>query len=52
MVKMITSLSTKQKVIIKDDLDLTKADGFWEEIAKPFERDNPNNYTTTYDYCG
>ena len=29
----------------KDDLDLTKADGFWEEIAKPFERDNPQNAT-------
>ena len=26
-------------------LVLTKADGFWEEIAKPFEQHNPNNGT-------
>ena len=31
-----------------DDLDdplLTKSDGYWEEIAKPFEQNNPNNGT-------
>jgi hypothetical protein len=27
------------------DLDLTKADGYWEEIAKPFESHNPRNGT-------
>jgi hypothetical protein len=29
----------------KDDVDITKADGFWEEIAKPFEKYNPENIT-------
>ena len=29
----------------KDNPILTKADGFWEEIAKPFEQYNPNNGT-------
>ena len=27
------------------DLDLTKADGYWEEIAKPYEQFNPRNGT-------
>jgi hypothetical protein len=44
------------------DIDLTKADGFWEEIAKPYERIKPRNFTLphmitavkeseTGDYC-
>ena len=34
------------------DVDLTKSDGYWEEIAKPFEKYAPNSgYTSSYDYC-
>ena len=28
-----------------EDLDLTKSDGYWEEIAKPYEKYNPENTT-------
>ena len=49
IVEVINSFDNKDNYFLKykaesntkDDLDLTKSDGFWEEIAKPFERFNP-----------
>ena len=39
------SESAKAGSVIDSDADITKADGYWEEIAKPFEPHNPRDGT-------
>ena len=35
-----------------NQVTLTKADGYWEEIARPYEAYNPNNgYPSSHGYC-
>ena len=33
-----------------DDVDLTKADGYWAEVARPNQRYRPNEDTLPHDY--
>jgi len=39
------SESAKAGSVVETDIDITKADGYWEEIAKPFEPHRPRDGT-------